>query len=320
MTTSMNRHLAQLEVSPVGLGCMRPAHSYGPVLEADFRRVVHEALDAGVTHFDTGDVHGEPINEEMVRRSLAGRSGFTVATKVGSYFGEGGDPQQVVESCERSLVRLGVETIDLLYLFRVDAVVPLEETWGAMSELVHSGKVRYLGISEASADSIRRAHAVHPVSAVQSEYSLWTRGPEQDGVLETTVQLGIGFVASSALGRRFLTGTVRGIDDLTADDSRRNNPRFQGANLEQNLRSVETLRSLADGQGMSMAQLALAWLLNRSERVVPLFSTVSTDHLAENLEAVGLRLSDTQMSEIDAAVPAGWAAGDRYSNMNFVGK
>lgn len=300
---------------------MRMSHFYGTPSDEDFIGVVRDALDLGVTYLDTGDVHGEAVNEDLVRRALSGRDDeVIIATKFGTYWGEGGRPEDVVKSCEQSLARLGVDTIDLLYQFRVDTTVPIEETWRAMSGLVESGKVRYLGICEASADSIRRAHAVHPIAAVQSEFSLWTRDPEFDGVLAATEELGIGFVASSALGRRFLTGTIRDIDDLPANDSRRNNPRFQGENLRENLELVERLRTLATRLEIPMSQLALAWLLNRSERVVPIFSTVNTDHLRENLQSVSIELSADQMSQIDSVAPRGSAAGDRYSDMRFVGK
>lgn len=314
-----NRSIGPIGVSELGLGCMRLSHTYGHPTGEEFSRILHQALDGGITYLDTGDVHGAAINEDAVRRALAGRTDeVTIGTKFGTYWGEGGRPEQVVASCETSLQRLGVETLDLLYQFRVDQSVPLEETWGAMSGLVEAGKVRYLGICEASAASIRRAHEVHPVVAVQSEYSLWTRDPETEGVLDATTEVGAGFVASSPLGRRMLTGTITSIDDLVENDSRRNNPRFQGENLRLNLGFVERLRSVADELGMSMAQLALAWLLSRPESVVPIFSTVQVTHLAENLGSASLELSSSDRALIEEAAPPGTASGDRYSDMRFV--
>jgi aryl-alcohol dehydrogenase-like predicted oxidoreductase len=316
-----------LEVSALGLGCMGMSEFYGPRDEDEAAATIRRALDLGVTFIDTADMYGTGANERLVGRAVAGRRDeYVLATKFGNVRGEDGSfvgidgrPEYVREACETSLRRLGVETIDLYYQHRVDRETPIEETVGAMAELVRAGKVRYLGLSEAAPSTIRRAHAVHPISALQTEYSLWAREPEAE-ILPTLRELGIGFVSYSPLGRGLLAGRFRSTDDLDETDSRRRGPRFLPGNIEQNLTLVDRLEELAGQKGVTGAQLALAWVLDRGEDVVPIPGTKQRSYLEENAAAVELELSDDERAELAAAFPVGVAAGDRYPNMSSVNR
>jgi aryl-alcohol dehydrogenase-like predicted oxidoreductase len=287
--------------------------------EAESARVIHAFLDAGGTLLDTADMYGVGRNEELVGRAIAGRRRQVVlATKFGNvrgpngeFLGVRGDPDYVRQCCDASLRRLGVDEIDLYYQHRVDPKVPIEDTVGAMAGLVSAGKVRFLGLSEAAPATIRRAAAVHPIAALQTEYSLWSRDPEA-GLLATTRELGIGFVAYSPLGRGFLTGQFRSADDLPAGDYRRNSPRFQGENFQRNLDLVRHVEALAKEKGCSTSQLALAWVLAQGEDIVPIPGTKRLKYLEENLGALAVGLSPADMRAIDAVLPAGTAAGERY--------
>ena len=282
-------------------------------------RVIHRFLDAGGNFLDTADMYGSGRNEELVGRAIAGRRAKVVlATKFGNvrgpngeFLGVRGDAAYVRECCERSLSRLKVDVIDLYYQHRVDPKVPIEETVGAMAELVKAGKARHLGLSEASPGTLRRAAAVHPIAALQTEYSLWSRDPE-DGILQATRSLGIGFVAYSPLGRGFLTGQFKSPADLPADDYRRNSPRFQGENFKKNLELVGQVEAIAREKGCSASQLALAWVLAQGDDIVPIPGTKRAKYLDENLGAVSVRLTAADLGRIDAVVPAGLASGDRY--------
>jgi aryl-alcohol dehydrogenase-like predicted oxidoreductase len=308
-------------VSAIGLGCMGMSEFYGPrqMDDGESTRVIHRYLDAGGNFLDTADMYGVGRNEVLVGKAIAGRRDDVVlATKFGNVRGPGGeflgvrgDPQYVKECCDASLKRLGVDVIDLYYQHRVDPKVPIEETVGAMAELVKAGKVRHLGLSEAATSTIRRAAKTHTIAALQSEYSLWTRDPEDD-ILPTVRELGIGFVAYSPLGRGFLTGAFQTIDDLAADDFRRNSPRFQGENFQKNLDLVKKVQSLAAGKGCTPSQLALAWVLARGRDIVPIPGTKRIKYLDENLAAIDLRLTIEELEQIDAVLPAGLTAGDRY--------
>ena len=308
-----------LAVSAMGLGCMGMSEFYGAVDEAESIATVHRALELGVTLLDTADMYGPFKNEELVGRAIRDRRDRVVlATKFGnqrgkdgSFQGVNGKPEYVRAACDASLRRLGVDRIDLYYQHRVDPTVPIEDTVGAMSELVRAGKVRWLGMSEAAPATIRRAHAVHPISALQTEYSLWSRDPE-DEILPTVRALGIGFVAYSPLGRGFLTGRFQKLEDLAPDDYRRNSPRFQGENFAKNLRLVERIREIAAEKKVGAAQLALAWVLARGQDVVAIPGTTTRRHLEENVAAAGVRLSREDLARIDAVAPKGAAAGDRY--------
>jgi aryl-alcohol dehydrogenase-like predicted oxidoreductase len=317
-----------LTVSALGLGCMGMSDFYGPSDEAQGIAVIHRALDLGLTFLDTADMYGPFTNEELVGRAIAGRRDEVVlATKFGirrdpddpAKRSIEGSPAYVREACEASLRRLGVDHIDLYYQHRVDTTVPIEETVGAMAGLVAAGKVRYLGLSEAAPDTIRRAHAVHPISALQSEYSLWTRDPE-DGALETLSELGIGLVAYSPLGRGFLTGEIRSLDDLAPDDFRRNSPRFQGENFARNLELVARVGELAAEKGVTPGQLALAWVLNQGPDIVPIPGTKRRRFLEENVAAAAAELTPSDLARLDEAAPKGAAAGDRYPDMSTVNR
>ena len=325
------RELGDLRVPAMGLGCMGMSEFYGTGDQAEAEATIHRALDLGVSFLDTADMYGPFTNERLVGRAIAGRRDEVVlATKFGNERGEDGSfrgvngrPDYVRRACDASLQRLGVDVIDLYYQHRVDTTVPVEDTWGALRELVEAGKIRHAGISEAAPDTIRRAHAVQPVTAVQTEYSLWTRDPEDDGVLATCAELGIGFVAYSPLGRGFLSGQIRSLDDLAPDDFRRRNPRFQGEAFEQNLRLVDRVREIADEQGGTAGQLALAWVMAQSERngnpaIVPIPGTKRVAYLEENAAAADVSLSDDDLLRLDEAAPVGAAQGDRYPDMSTV--
>jgi aryl-alcohol dehydrogenase-like predicted oxidoreductase len=310
---------AALTVSAEGLGCMGMSQSYGPGDDAESTATIAAALDAGVTFLDTADIYGPFINEELVGRAIAGRRDQVVlATKFGNQrLADGttvvnGKPDYLRTACDASLARLGVDHIDLYYQHRVDPTLPIEETWGALAELVRVGKVRHLGISEAAPDTIRRAHATHPVTALQTEWSLWSRDVEIDGVLATVKELGIGFVAYTPLGRGFLSGQVRSIDDLAADDFRRRSPRFQGSNFTNNLQMVDQVREIAAGKDVTPSQLALAWVLARGPEVVPIPGTKRRSYLAENIGALDIVLTPDEFDRIEAVAPVGATLGDRY--------
>jgi aryl-alcohol dehydrogenase-like predicted oxidoreductase len=311
-----------LTVSAEGLGCMGMSAFYGAHDDAESTATLHRALDLGVTFFDTADVYGPWTNERLVGAALADRrDDVIIATKFGNELDDqgrrtgrvNGSPDYLRRAVDASLERLGIETIDLYYQHRVDPDVPVEETFGALGELVQAGKVRHLGISEASAASIRRAHATAPLTAVQTEYSLFTRDVEDNGVLETVRELGIGFVPYSPLGRGFLSGRIRSIDDFAEDDFRRTSPRFSGENFAKNLELLDEVVQLAEGKGVPPSQLALAWVLAQGDDVVPIPGTRRIPNLEENVAAVDVTLTEEDLAAIDRVAPSGAAAGDRYA-------
>ena len=315
-----------LRVSGLGLGCMGMSEFYGPSSEGESIATIHRALELGVDFLDTADMYGPFTNEKLVGRAIRDRRDRVVlATKFGNVrnaqgqgLGIRGDPDYVRQACDASLERLGVDHIDLYYQHRVDTKVPIEETVGAMAELVRAGKVRHLGLSEAAPETIRRANATHPITALQTEYSLWTRDVEENGVLSTVRELGIGFVAYSPLGRGFLTGRFKTFEDLPANDFRRRNPRFQGDNFDRNLELVREVEQMAKEKGITPGQLALAWVLARGDDIVPIPGTKHVTYLEENVAAANVDLSQADLGRLDAVIPVGAATGTRYTDMSLV--
>jgi aryl-alcohol dehydrogenase-like predicted oxidoreductase len=322
------RKLGELEVSAMGLGCMGMSAFYGQRNDEESMQVIRLALDRGINFLDTADVYGPWINEELVGKAIKGRRNqVIIATKFGNMVDDqgkrtgkiSGKPDYIRKSVEGSLKRLGTDYIDLYYQHRVDPDTPIEETIQAMADLVKEGKILHIGMSEAASDTIRRAAKIHPITALQSEYSLWTRDPE-DEILATIRELGIGFVPYSPLGRGFLTGQIKSIDDLESDDFRRQNPRFKGENFQKNLELVDKVKEIANEKGCTPGQLALAWVLAQGEEVVPIPGTKHLKYLEENLGALEVELTDDDIRHLNDAAPKGATAGDRYPDMSTVNR
>ena len=321
------RKLGELEVPAMGLGCMGMSEFYGRSDEPEAVRTIDRALELGINFLDTADMYGPFTNEKLVGKVIKNRrNDVIVATKFGNERKEdgtwlrvNGTPQYVRSACEASLQRLGTDYIDLYYLHRVDPTVPIEDTVAAMAELVKEGKVRYIGLSEAAPETIRRANKVHPITALQTEYSLWSREPEEE-LLPLIRELGIGFVPYSPLGRGFLTGEFKRPEDIPDDDYRRNSPRFQGENFYANLKIVDELKKIAEEKGITSSQLALAWVMAQGDDVVPIPGTKRVKYLEENAAAEAVKLTADDLKRIDGAAPQGTAAGDRYANMSTVNR